>query len=218
MQPKRSSAKLQLILILMIALTIMSSCTFLAPSVQSGDVLFQDDFEISTSGWDRYRDSRYNAGYGQGTYYLEVYSPDTMVWSLPNLNYADVIMRVQAWRSAGPEDNLYGLLCRYQDPSNFIFFVISSDGFAGIGHYSDGVRKLITDDSLLPVEQIRSGDNINLLEVECIGNKLSLAINGQKAAQATVENVVSGDVGLLAGTYDQAGVEIRFDNFSMLQP
>jgi hypothetical protein len=28
----------------------------------------------------------------------------------------------------------------------------------------------------------------------------------------------SGDIGLLAGTYDQAGTEILFDNFSAVRP
>ena len=186
--------------------------------MQPGDVLFQDDFAINTSGWDRYRDSSYEANYEQGTYRILVNDPDTMVWSLPDLSFTDVILRVQAWRASGPEDNLFGLLCRYQDAGNFIFFTLSSDGFVGIGQYVDGQRTLLTDDSLLPFEGIRSGDNLNLIEARCVGEELTLSINNMLAAQASIETITAGDIGLLAGSYTDGGVDIRFDNFSMLQP
>jgi hypothetical protein len=141
-----------------------------------------------------------------------------MAWSLPDLSYSDVVLRVQAWRSGGPEDNLYGLICRYQDADNFIFFVLSSDGYMGIGRYLDGDRELLTDESLLPFEGIRPNENINLIEAYCVGENLTLTINGEQAAQAQTDWLIAGDVGLLAGTYSEPDVEIRFDNFSMLQP
>lgn len=196
----------------------LAGCAWLHPRVQPGDVLFQDDFEMDMSGWDRYRDTIYEAIYDQGSYRIKVYAPDTMVWSLPNLSYMDVILRVQAWRSGGPEDNLFGMLCRYVDADNFIFFALSNDGFMGIGQYVNGTRTLLTDDSLLPFDGIRTGDNINLIEARCVGEQLSLSINGQRAAEAHVDAPIPGDVGLLVGTYSEGGVEIRFDNFSMLQP
>ncbi|MDF1499167.1 MAG: hypothetical protein P1P76_01685 [Anaerolineales bacterium] len=193
-------------------------CSWLSPQVQPGEVLFQDDFAISTSGWDRYRDGLYQADYDQGSYRIEVFTPDTMVWSLPNLSYTDVILRVQTWRAAGPEDNLFGLLCRYQDADNFTFFALSSDGYVGIGQYIEGQRTLLSDESLLPVDGIRPGDNINLIEARCVSDELTLSVNGQLAAQVRSESALEGDIGLLAGTYEEPGVEIRFDNFSMLQP
>lgn len=212
------SYKFWLVFISMLMLMSMNGCAWLDPQVQPGDVLFQDDFKINTSGWDRYQDTAYNANYDQGSYRIEVYEPETMVWSLPDLNYSNVILRVQAWRSSGPEDNLFGLICRYENADNFIFFVLSSDGFMGIGQYQDGSRRLLTDESLLPFEAIRPNDNINLIEARCVGDQVTLLINGQQAAQAKVDAVSTGDVGLLAGTYSQGGVEVRFDNFSMLQP
>lgn len=207
-----------MVIIALLMIIFAASCAWLSPSVQPGDVLFQDDFAINTSGWDRYGDSSYEANYEQGTYRILVNDPDTMVWSLPDLSFTDVILRVQAWHSSGPEDNLFGLLCRYQDAGNFIFFMLSSDGFVGIGQYVDGRRTLLTDDSLLPFEGIRSGDNLNLIEARCVGEELTLSINNTQAAQARVETITAGDIGLLAGSYTEGGVEIRFDNFSMLQP
>jgi hypothetical protein len=218
MQPTIKRSSFSQILVALIITASLSGCAWLSPDVKSGEVLFQDNFSINTSGWDRYRDDLYEADYDQETYKILVFSPDTMVWSLPNLSYTDVILRVQAWRTAGPDNNLFGLVCRYENADNFIFFVLSTDGYVGIGEYNEGTRSLLTDESLLPFEGIRSGDNINLIEAKCIGDELSLSINGQSAAQAHTEKTIPGDVGLLAGTYDEAGVEIRYDNFSMLQP
>jgi hypothetical protein len=218
MSGKTKSFNYQFVLISIPMLMLMTGCAWMKPQVQSGDVLFQDDFEINTSGWDRYRDNAYEANYDRGSYRIKVDEPETMVWSLPDLNYSNVILRVQTWRSAGPEDNLFGVICRYENADNFIFFILSSDGFMGIGQYLDGSRQLLTDESLLPFEAIRPNDNINLIEARCVEDDLALLINGQLAAQAKDETISTGDVGLLAGTYAQGGVEVRFDNFSMLQP
>ncbi|MGD2162531.1 MAG: hypothetical protein PVI81_00845 [Anaerolineales bacterium] len=218
MMPLSIPGKLRVSVQAFVSALILCSCAWLNPQVESGQVLFQDDFAINTSGWDRYRDSVYEANYNQGSYLIKVNSADTMAWSLPDLSYSDVVLRVQAWRSGGPEDNLYGLICRYQDADNFIFFVLSSDGYMGIGRYLDGDRELLTDESLLPFEGIRPNENINLIEAYCVGENLTLTINGEQAAQAQTDWLIAGDVGLLAGTYSEPDVEIRFDNFSMLQP
>jgi hypothetical protein len=43
-------------------------------------------------------------------------------------------------------------------------------------------------------------------------------VNGQLVAQSVTQNVIMGDVGLIAGSYEKSGVNIRFDNFSTVQP
>ncbi|NJN80226.1 MAG: hypothetical protein HC797_07025, partial [Anaerolineales bacterium] len=43
-------------------------------------------------------------------------------------------------------------------------------------------------------------------------------VNGFQVAQAQDSTLTSGDVGILAGTFDTPGVDIVFDNFVVLQP
>jgi hypothetical protein len=196
----------------------LGGCIWLYPPAGPGEVLFQDDFSLTSSGWDRYQDDIYRADYQDGEYRIEIFSPETIAWSLPKLSFQDVWISVEAVRVKGPEDNAFGVICRYENPSNFIFFLISSDGYAGIGRYINGEKTLLSDESLLPTDAVRSGGEGNFIQAECIGDRLTLFVNNSRVAEAVVESIRSGDVGLIAGTYADPDVEIRFDNFSTVQP
>lgn len=195
----------------------LTACA-IEPALESGDVLFQDDFSRTMSGWDQHQSELYEASYHNDHYSIRVIPPDTDVWSTPNLHFDDVRLQVEASKSAGPDNNLFGLVCRYQDPRNFYFFAISSDGYAGIGLNKDGGRRLLTGDALVPAEAVRQGTGANVLRADCVGYQLRLYVNGVLVAEAQAAEWQSGDVGLLAGSYDQGGVVINFDNFSVVEP
>ncbi len=197
---------------------LLSSCSALQPQVLPGGVLFQDDFSRPVSGWDRYRDEIYEADYVDSTYRIRVITPQTLVWSLPGVNLEDVRLTVEARAVEGTSDNLFGIICRYVSAEDYIFFLVSSDGYAGIGRYTAGRRDLLTDKSLLPIDALHEGHTTNLLTATCQGNSLSLEVNGQLVAQAEVGGSESGDVGLLSGTYDVGDTIIEFDNFSATKP
>jgi hypothetical protein len=196
----------------------LTSCSWLQPAVGSGEVLFQDDFSLTSSGWDRYRDETYEADYADGAYRIRVFTPRTMVWSLPDVNLQEVRIVVEARSAAGSSDNLFGTICRYENADNFIFFIVSSDGFAGIGRYLDGERQLLTDESLLPTDAIPDNEARLTLTSVCSGRDLRLEINGESVAQIRIAQATNGDIGLLAGTYDSPDVTIEFDNLSVTNP
>ncbi len=205
-------------LLLLGSLITLSACSWFQIQVNPGGVLFQDDFTLEGSGWDRYRDDVYSADYFDGGYHIRVSSPNTDAWATPHLNFGDVAIDVDAAKLAGPDDNVFGVICRYQDPLNYYFFLVSSDGYAGIGVNKEGRRKLLTGDSLLPSPVVARGDAENHIRAECVGYNLALYVNGALVAQARAAEWPTGDVGLLAGTYGESGTEIRFDNFSVLRP
>ena len=207
-----------LILIASAVLTLCQACNLLEPPVESGPVLFQDDFSRTASGWDRYSDDTYLTDYQNGGYRIAIFTPETNVWARPHLDFGDTRMQVLATKVNGPDDNVFGVLCRYQDAQNFYFFLISSDGYCGIGIYQDGGEILLSGDAMLPSEAINQGEDTNHIRADCVGEELSLYINGALAAQAVALEWAQGDVGLIAGTYDQAGTDILFENFSVLLP
>jgi hypothetical protein len=194
------------------------SCSAIQFDTSPGDVLFQDDFSRESSGWDRYHDSTYSSDYFQGGYRFHILEPNTDAWANPHLSFQNVQIEVDARRLSGPEDNLYGLICRYQDPRNYYFFVVSSDGFAGIGVFKEGRRDLISGDSLLPSDAILLGEVTNHIRADCQSYWLRLYVNNVLVAEAQAAEWEEGDVGLIAGTYDNPGAEILFDNFSVLHP
>lgn len=194
------------------------ACQYFQLPVQPGDVLFQDDFSRSSSGWDRYQDATYRADYSEGRYRITVAVPETDAWANPRLHFEDVRVEVEATKLGGPNDNVFGVLCRYQDPRNFYFFLLSSDGYVGVGAYKDGRRKLLSDSSLLPSLAVSQGAATNLVRADCIGYKLDLYVNGYLVSQAQAAEWMEGDVGLMAGTYEEPGADIGFDNFTVRKP
>ncbi|WP_299025285.1 hypothetical protein [uncultured Thermanaerothrix sp.] len=182
-------------------------------------ILFQDDFSDPNSGWDRRQDDDGVTDYtGDGAYRIRVDTPNLEVWANPGQNFTDVRIEVDATKVAGPDDNDFGLLCRYVDTQNFYFFLISSDGYFGIGKKVNGEAQVLGAKNLEPHTAIRQGTTTNHIQADCVGNALSLYVNGTLLRTVKDDTFQEGDVGLTAGTYDEAGVEILFDNFVVYAP
>jgi hypothetical protein len=200
------------------ALSLLGSgCSIFLPTA-SGAVLFQDDFSRASTGWDTFEDPAYRADYIDGAFHLRVEAPNSLAWSTPNFELGDVRLDVDTTALSGPADNAFGLVCRFRDPGNFYFLLISSDGYSGIGVVRDGQRSLLTGAAMLPSANILPGLTSNHLRADCVGPRLSLYINGALANEAAAADWESGDVGVIVGTYATPGVEIQFDNFTIANP
>jgi hypothetical protein len=197
---------------------LAGACQVVQPQAGPGEVIFQDDFSRESSGWDQYQDPNYLSDYHEGAYRIHVLTPNTDAWANPGLDLDNVQIEVDATKVGGPDNNVFGVVCRYQDSRNFYFFLVSSDGYSGIGVYKDGRRRLLTDESLLPSPAVLHGAQSNHIRADCDGFSLRLFVNGMLVAETQAAEWRSGDIGLLAGTYDQAGTEILFDNFSAVRP
>jgi hypothetical protein len=214
----RNLLRVLLPLILLPLIWAIQSCGFLESQIESGAVLFQDDFSYTRSGWDRYKNDRYESDYVKNGYRIQITTPETNAWSRPHLNFNDVRIQVAATKIAGPDNNVFGVLCRYQDPQNFYFFLLSSDGYSGIGVFLNGQEQLLSGNAMLPSAAIFQGSTTNLIRADCIGNELSLYINGVEETKVRASHWSEGDVGLIAGTYAEAGTEILFEKFSVIKP
>ncbi len=112
---------------------------------------------------------------------------------------------------AGPLDNEYGVLIRYQsDSDEFYLFAVSSDGFYSVQKYQNDEWTMLV--KWLASSAIRQGDAVNRLRVTAQGPEMRFYANGELLAQVRDASFRSGNVGLLASTSDQAGVVIAFDN------
>lgn len=188
------------------------------PEATAVGSLFEDDFSESGSGWDRFSSEIGSTNYDHEAYHIIVNEPVTDLFANPNLSYKDVIIEVKAARQSGPLDNSYGVICRYQDEQNFYAALISSDGYAGIFEVNDGRYKLMGHDEMIPVPAILGGTAANLIHFECIGTSLALAVNNEPVDAQEDKSFESGDIGLIAGTFEEAGVHIVFDDFKVRQP
>ena len=197
---------------------LVSACSPSGTPQPPGSVLFQDDFSRLSSGWASEHTSEAIREYRDGQYVVLVLTPDTSIWSTPGLDLGPVRLDVDAQQIGGPQDNLYGLICRYQDDANFVFLAASSDGFAGIGEVRDGERRMISGGAMLPADSIAPLGYANHLTAECLDESLRLSVNGTLVAEAASHASSMGDVGLIVGSYAEAGIEIAFDSFSVRVP
>jgi hypothetical protein len=182
-------------------------------------VLFQDDFSDPASKWNRVRDANGNiTDYENGGYRILNNQPISHVWANPGLSFKNVHIEVDATKIGGPDDNLFGIICRYKDGSNFYILAISSDGYFGIVKVQNGMLDLLGAQEMQPSEAILQGNATNHLRADCVGNTLTLYVNGQELAAVQDGNFTSGDVGLEVTTRQIQGVDILFDNYSVTKP
>jgi len=208
------------LLILLASLSLACMITNVSVNLlQSGSIIFEDDFSHEYSGWDRITTDSYSMDYKNNVYRIFVSEPNIDVWSTPNFIFEDTIIEVDATKAGGPDNNNFGVICRKekQFPS-YYFFIISSDGYYAIGKYINGEQKLLNSNVMQPSNIIHQGYTANHLRVECVKQRLSLSVNGVKLAEVSDNSLTKGEAGLLAGSFDMGGVDIYFDNFIVIKP
>ena len=183
-----------------------------------GDLLFQDGFSDSSSGWDRARTLDGMTDYEEDKYRIAVNAPNVVYWANPGLGFTDVLIEVDVGKISGPDDNDFGILCRYLDTENFYFLIISSDGYYGIGKVQNGEQQLLEPPQMYHSEAIFTGTGPNHIQAVCSGSWLALSINGELIAETTDSTFQEGDIGLIVGSFDAPGVDIWFDNLMVMVP
>jgi hypothetical protein len=155
--------------------------------------------------------------YDAGGFRILVQSSNFNFWSTPHRDFEDVRLEVDAAKLAGPDENRIGLLCR-QSGAEYYFFMMSSDGYNGIGIMTGGQARLLSSSQMQQSDKILQGMAVNHLRADCTGNELVFYVNGFALASVHDPTLTSGDVGVLAGTFEVPGVDIVFDNFVVLAP
>ena len=182
-------------------------------------ILFQDDFGDPDSGWEHYRQVDGVLDYEEGGYRMWADTPSQLFWVNAGLEAADVRIDVDATRREGPAVDRFGVLCRLEFTNwSYYAFLITSDGRYGVGKVAANQLQLIGMDDLASSGAINQGLATNHLRADCVGDTLTLTVNGEMLVQVQDDSLASGDVGLLAGTFDEAGADILFDNLVVYAP
>lgn len=208
----------------LLILTLLTACGIEAfaadrlPWVKNAGVLFMDDFSHESGGWSTHSDSSSFSGYAEGGFRLSTSIPNYQFWSVPGLYFQDVLIHTKVRKTSGPENNLFGVICRYQSPQKFYALVISSDRYYGIFKMIDGKFELIDRTTMDFSEVIKSGDELNEIHALCQGEQLVLIVNGSKLIEVQDSSLDSGDIGLIAGNFDEPGINVLFDNFIVANP
>ena len=187
-------------------------------SNRAGDVLFSDDFSSPPGGWGMWNRDGALVKFHNSGLRIQVNEAQYDFWSVAGKNFGDVQVTVDATKIGGPDDNDMGIICRYKDKDNFYMLLVSSDGYYGIAKMEAGQYRMIGLDQLQYSESIAKGQTVNQIQATCQGSSLKLSVNGLPLMEAQDSDIVTGDVGVMAGSYNIQGVDILFDNFVVKKP
>jgi uncharacterized repeat protein (TIGR02543 family) len=182
-------------------------------------VLFSDDFSNPNSGdWDVYTDANGKVFYEDGWLHILNYttaSEDTE--SMLDGYFSDFALEADTKLVDGTDNNWHGVICRLQDLGNYYVCNISADGYYLISRFVDYDQVALTGPT--PSSYINTGwDVVNTVRIECVGNSLSLSVNGHLLDTVYDSNFSSGKIGLLATSWEGDHSEIAFDNLVITEP
>ena len=211
--------------LIFVALTLLVACNASGGSVaecNAGGALFADTFAgEATCGWALYNRGGAVVASEEDVLRMSTSQPGQIWWTNPGRNFDDTIISAQVRQVSGPNNNAFGLICRYQNEQNFYVFLISGDGYYTIGKYTSSnptVTYLTADGKYQPSDAINQGLATNQIRASCIGNELSLAVNGIPLVTVTDPTFVIGDVGLAVSTLEQGTAVVEFDDFRVTAP
>jgi S1-C subfamily serine protease len=182
---------------------------------QGGISLFSDDFSNPKSGWDHYGDFGGSSAYTNGEYQIEIKGKNNFYGGLSHHAFTDGVISVKTHIVTPTKTSDYGIICRFQDAQNFYGFNITEGGYFAIWKVYKGEYSLLLDWDY--TRDIPKYEPLTLTAA-CIGNTLTIGVNGKALGQVTDATIAKGDVGLMAVTYDQPGFAVAFDNFDVKSP
>ncbi len=207
------------LLIILVLSFVSLACLNSGTPDTPGEILFSDDFSNTDKKWDQADTASALTDYYNDSYRIVIKEANSDAWSNPGKeSFTDVEIEVDATKNAGPDDNDFGIICRYTDVSKFYYAVISSDGYYGIMKMTGNGGNPIENESMLESDKIIQGSAKNHIRFDCVGSTLTLYVNSTQIAQQTDTEYTEGNVGLLAGTFDTVGTDILFDNFVVFKP
>lgn len=189
---------------------------------QPDGFLFADEFDGSQQcGWALYSQGGASVSMGDGVLRLSSSQIGEIWWTNPGRRFDDVVITAVSRQTGGPDNNAYGLICRYQNENNFYIFLISGDGYYAIGKYQAGTDRIIyltEDGQYQSSDIINQGMATNQIRASCIGNELTLAVNGIALLSVTDATFATGDIGLGVSTLAAGTAVIEFDSIRVMEP
>lgn len=205
--------------------TIMAGCSVipsLNPVVEpahTGWTFFSDDFSTPPNGWGTMGREGGEILFEYEGLVLKVNTPNSLIWSINEPRYSDTRIDVDAVLLDGPVNDNFGVICRFVDNQNFYGFLATHDGYYGIFKMLNGQMVMTSNKTNLDFsEVIRQGGVVNHVSAECTGTTLRLTVNDTLLAEIQDSSFAEGQVGLIAGAYENAGGKVFFDNFKVSQP
>lgn len=183
-----------------------------------GGALAAENFEASCGLFSAMRDDEFADTIADGALNVEVSAENWEHVALIDGSYEDVVVSADTVLPAGPpSETAWGMICRYFDADNYYGFQIRADGQYRIYVVANGEESDLVEFTDADVIETGSRAENNVLAA-CVGDTLSLTVNGEAVNTVEDSRIVGGQVGVTVASGDTAPVSVQFDNFLVTGP
>jgi hypothetical protein len=137
-----------------------------------------------------------------------------------NVSYTDVTVELQA-DNKGKNNNSISLICRYDPEVGWYEFNIANNGlyeilYADSSGDSIGYSRITNGGS----NEIKQGKDSNEYSISCVGDKLTLTINGDEVNSITEKKygLSEGGVGMSVSAFNVLPILVDMDWFKVSEP
>ncbi len=207
---------------------LLSSCTneSITPSVSPAATVgplsqevFRDGFDSQDGKWETYSGTDWgSAFYKDGKFHItnntaSQYSSSSRLQG----QFSDFALEVEMELVSGSSASHQTVICRYNETGDCYMFCIDANGEYAIHKTVEGVSTMLK--TATPSSYINTGLGVtNKVRVECIGNSLTLYVNGFRVAQVSDAKLATGKVGLSVNSQSGEYTEVAFDNVVIWTP
>jgi hypothetical protein len=182
--------------------------------IRAEDPDIEDTFEADRSAWDLDPTDDASRYLRNGELHVSVDTDNTVSWSESSTQAANFYMEVDTTQREGSLNNEFGVLFRYIDADSFYLFSTGSDGYYRFRKSVDNGWETLVERTKSNVINTGEGSQ-NTLGVLAEGPNIILLINDYIVHRVEDDSFVQGTLALGAGTYDEPGVVVSFDNFAV---
>jgi serine/threonine protein kinase len=197
--------------------TVPSTATSVV-SINTGNVLFQDDFSVSRDAWGTLTDSDSSIEYDNDALHMLIFTKNFVSWSTPNDRvYNNTHMEVTAVNNDTDPSTAFGFICAQQTKDwSFYYLAMRPAGEYAIIKATDGESDVLLTNNgkwgssnLIPEKAASyrvAGD--------CGNGKLTLYVDGKLIDSVSDNTYGSGHVGLFIWSGEKASsADITFHDF-----
>jgi len=192
-----------------VALCLMPLSTWAQGSgPETWPIVYQDDFEDLSTGWDVEETESATRAYVDGIYEIQVNDDWSTNWSMvPGAkDFLDFSAEVDVRVLEGTGE--FGFLFRYVERDNFYFFAFHTDGYYRLLMHKAGSWQMLVD--WTSCEDFKAGV-ANHLKLIAEGETFSLLLNGGLLTEVIDATFRGGQIALCAGTFEEEEFTVRFD-------
>ncbi|HVN56073.1 MAG TPA: serine protease [Anaerolineaceae bacterium] len=182
---------------------------------KGGLTLFKDDFSNPKSGWDHIGNFGGSSAYRNGEYQIEIKEKNSFFGGEAHKSFTDGVITVKTHIVTPARNSDYGIICRFQDANNFYGFNITEAGYFAIWKVYKGEFSMLLDWDY--TREIPKYQPVTLTAA-CIGNTLTIGVNGKALGQVTDATIAKGDIALMAVVYNNPGFVVAFDDLEVKSP